>query len=107
MFAVLVERTAAELNPLKVITNNVPRPILSWYELTEKEQKEYLEEQYSMHFFVRYKGRLEPLCSFMKPGPNSPFPPEWQGYSPDSFYSGLLIRFTEDQEQAIIGTYIG
>jgi hypothetical protein len=29
----------------------------------------------------------------------------WQGYQPISYFSGLVLRYTEDCEQVIVGTY--
>lgn len=97
-------------NKLTVKTNNQPRPILWGIDLTESELKnfDYLPDVELEHFF-RYKGELYHTGEFMAidTGRES-LPPEfkaWHGYCSDSFFSGLLIRYSEDFEQVIVGTY--
>ena len=96
---------------MKIITNNQPRDILSWYDLTEKEQKEFdylLEGDGS---FFRYKGCTYDLEEFMYIGANiAPHPQrenweKWHGYASDSYFSGILVRYTSDCEQVIVGSY--
>lgn len=81
-------------NSITVITNNQPRLLLSWDELTEKEQGEfdYLkteEERGSVEFF-RYLGRVFDYCEFTLPP--GPLLKEWDGYINDTYFSGICIR---------------
>ena len=75
---------------IKIITNNVPRNLLSWYELTDTEKSEfdYCDDESD---FVRYRGELIPICDFMR----APvlFPGNWDGYRQDSYFSAVVIRY--------------
>ena len=74
---------------IKIITNNVPRNLLSWYELTDAEKSEfdYCGEEDD---FVRYRGELIPMCDFtIAPDSLSP----WDGIRQDSYFSGVVIRY--------------
>lgn len=92
-------------------TNNQPRDILSWYDLTPAEQKEfdYLEEGEGS--FFRYKNQAYDLGEFMRIDANiAPHPQrdgweKWHGYASDSYFSGVLVRYTSDYDQVIVGMY--
>ena len=80
-------------------------PILSSFELTKKELKEldYIEDIESASF-VRYKRWVYDLGEVMKA------PPEleklgWHGATPDSAFSGVLFKYTDDNETLIMATY--
>lgn len=89
-------------------TNNKPRPILYGYELTTKEKQEfdYLDDIESASF-VRYKGQVRDLGEFLIITKNMPFCNNgWQGYSSDSFFSGVVIKYApDDNETVIVGRY--
>ena len=96
---------------MKIKTNNQPRGILTWYDLTLSERKEfdYLEEGEGS--FFRYKNQVYDLGEFMRIDDNiAPHPHRegwelWQGYAPDRHFSGVLIRYNSDCEQVIAGRY--
>lgn len=51
----------------KISTNNIPRPIITWYDLTEKEQEEEKEEgDRRTSSFFRYKGEICCLSDFIR-----------------------------------------
>lgn len=105
-----------------IITNNVPRPIIYGYELSEKERKEFdflnFDENKLDHDnalfdqFFRYKEQVYYLGDFLSIGarmrnqqpPNDDPFWEWDGYASDSYFSGLVIKCPND-EQVIVGTY--
>jgi hypothetical protein len=95
---------------LTIRTNNVPRYILYWWELTEKEQEEFdyrLQQAYGDSDqidakFVRYKGVTYDLSDFMRWDVS--ISPRWDGYHGDSYFSGVLARFVED-DKVVMATY--
>ena len=104
---------------MNIKTNNVPRPILYGYELTEKEKAEfdYLDDVDNAQFF-RFKGLLYDIGEFSRiisQGSNRCHPTEsdnpdfagWNGYLSDSFFSGVLIKWADpDCETLIVGAYV-
>ena len=92
-------------NTLQIKTNNQPRPLLGWDELTSKEQKEFdwIEDPMDTGLdFFRYKGWVYSLEEFLV----APYPDfeGWDGYHSDSFFSGILVKYDGD-EQVILATY--
>ena len=90
---------------MKVITNNKPRENLTWRQLTSKEQAEfYYFDPSSIGNFFRYKGNVYDLDEAMKID-HSAIPSIWQGYYGETAFSGVLMRYTADNEQVIVGRY--
>lgn len=89
---------------MKIKTNNQPRDVLTWYDLTPAEQKEfdYLEEGEGS--FFRYKGWVYDLGEFTR-ADHSSIPDKWQGYISHSYFSGVLVRYASDYESVIVGSY--
>lgn len=92
---------------LTIKTNNVPRDIINLWELTEKERKDFDWVTDEGEQFFRYKGTLYALSEFMTT--SMPFgAPQleskgWDGYHSDSFFSAVLVKYTGDLEQVIVG----
>ena len=95
---------------MKVITNFHWRPPLYGYELPPEQRSEfhYLDnEEYMTREFIKYRGNYYDMHEFMvMPDSAEPEFSKWAGYLSDSFFSGLLIRYSEDGEQYQIATYI-
>jgi hypothetical protein len=101
-----------DASDVTVTTNNVPRDVIEAYQLSAKERDEFdyidwpaVDRGEGSASFFRYKGELLDLGEFMVwDGVGHPFP-KWDGYRSDSFFSGLLIRYTEDFESVVVGQY--
>lgn len=82
---------------MAVRTNNVPRDVIYWHELTDAERNDldYRDTEESQADFTgfRYRGNVYDLAEFMR-APNSMKP--WDGYHTDSFFSAVVIRFPRD-----------
>ena len=93
---------------LRIFTNNIPRPIVYGYELTDKEREDfdyYDNDEILDAMFFRYKSQVYDLGEFMRLDRYSPFPKIWHGYMSDSYFSGVLVRYTDDQDNVIVGWY--
>ncbi len=97
---------------LTIKTNNVPRHTIDAWELTTKERQEfdYLDwpttegDMYPSATFFRYKGQVYDLGEFMRCD-NVGFMAVWDGYSNDTAWSGVLVRYVDEGESVIVGTY--
>lgn len=98
---------------ITVRTNNVPRDIIEAYELSadEREQFDYLkwdaiERGEDSASFFRFKGDLYDLGEFMRwDNPMSPTRHGWDGYRSDSYFSGLVVRYVDNFERVVVGTF--
>ena len=91
--------------------NNIPRPILYGFELSEKERADFdYCEDIESEQFIKYKGQLYHLGDIMRINYGRECLPEefkkFDGYVSDSFFSGVLFRFADDCESVICATYI-
>lgn len=98
---------------MEIVTNNVPRHIVYGCELTEKERMQfdyYGGDEIETVHFARFKGNVVDLNEFMviskdvAPHPQRPGWEKWHGYSSDSFFSGLLVKYLDD-DTVVMGTY--
>lgn len=112
-------------NKITIKTNNQARDVLYAWQLTDKERKEFdyienIDSPDCSASFVRYKGQVYDLGEFslIMPGdykgalhPITLRDTEnnfvgWNGYQSDSYFSGLVIKYTDDYcESVIIGRY--
>lgn len=96
---------------LTIRTNNVSRPVLYWHDLTATERADfdYLDtpERQDEASFARYRGVVYDLGDFAATrGHGAPeYFAKWHGYVADSFYSGVVVRYTDDFEAVVLGTY--
>lgn len=89
---------------MKIVTNNQLRPLLSWYDLTEKERQDFdwpgsEEEQWSTVFF-RYKGQVYCLDEFTRT--STELFADWDGHSATSAFSGVLIKYIHGLDDEIV-----
>lgn len=89
-------------------TNNRPRHIVYGYELTPKEQKDFdyydNSEDFNSASFFRYRGHVYDLSQFMRVEGNMALL-GWDGYSSDTYFSGVLVKYTDDPDSVIVGMY--
>ncbi len=96
------------MSELRIITNHHSRPLLSFYDLDEKQQA-FVHEEHSWLWdnevatwdeesFIVYKGWIYPLSEFMRIEQKSAGCPfrDWDGYSGDTYFSGTLVKFVDD-----------
>jgi hypothetical protein len=92
-------------------TNNKPRDILYWHELTDAERREHdyldTEDKQQDATFVRYRDWCYYLNDFMRINPG--FPTEiisrWEGYHGETYFSGILVRYVEHCERVVMARY--
>lgn len=86
------------MSELKIVTNNQERPLLYWDELTTKEKAEFdyldTEDKQQEAQFFRYRGWIYSLDGFMRCEAKELS--KWHGYASDSYFSGVLIKLSED-----------
>lgn len=100
---------------IEVTTNHVPRDVVEAYELTADERAEFdyldwekIERGEDSASFFRYKGQVYDLGEFERW--DSIQSPEranggWDGFSADTYFSGILVRYVEDFERVIVARY--
>ncbi len=70
-------------------------------------QFDYQDENDTYDGFIHYKGHWYHLDQFLCISPGAPDEfGQWQGYSADSYFSGVLVRISDNGEQYQIATYI-
>ena len=104
------------MSKLKIVTNYVPRDVVMGYQMNHKILKDEFDiETESMSDdeisdlcameFVKFRGVWYNLQDFITtaPGPwNHGLPEEfegWDGYSSDSFFSGVLLKYARDDDR--------
>jgi len=90
----------------KVTTNNHWREFYLRSDVPEKvleSEFEHLSED-DCTGFIKYRGWWMHVSEFMLCGRNSPFW-EWHGYTSDTYFSGIVIKLSEDCERYQIGMY--
>jgi hypothetical protein len=89
-------------------TDHKWKNFLYGYELTAKEKAEFdymTDEDIDCGSFIRYRKWIYSLEDFMRIE-NNPALAGWSGYSSDSFFSGVVMKISDDGEQYKVGTYI-
>ena len=89
---------------ISIISNNQERPVIDWHDLTPKQQSEFNYDSAEESQFVIYKNWPYDVAEFMAVRHNDELS-AWHGYSSDSFFSGVLIKFAPDCETVIMGRY--
>ena len=98
---------------MKIISNNHWHNFLYGYELPESVRADfdYLDD-ISEGTFLKYRGRYYDLSEFsaisgtIAPHPQRPGWGNYDAYMSDSFFSGVLLKLSDDNEQYQIATFI-
>ena len=90
---------------MKIITNNQPRPLLDWWDLTDKEKAEFEwletgEEQCTAVFF-RYRGQVYCLDEFTRTNSDELLS-DWDGLYATSAFSGVLVKYIHGLDDEIV-----
>ena len=95
---------------MNIITNNHWHNFLYGYELPESVRADfdYIDsDEFDAHDFIKYRGSYYDSGEFMRvPESANDGMDKWHGYHSDSYFSGVLVRFSDDCEQYQIATYI-
>lgn len=86
---------------MRIVTNNKPRPIIYWHDLSEKERAEFdymTEEEANDASFFKYKGWVFCLSDFIRSGT----PTGWDGHSGQSAFDAVLAKIV-DCETVTVG----
>jgi hypothetical protein len=89
------------MDTIKIITNHHRIPLVYWYELTEKERKEFdyletQEDQDSATFF-RYRRNTYDMGEFERIDKNTECFKGWDGKISDTFFSGILVKWIREE----------
>ena len=79
--------------------NEVPQSVLD-------SDFDYQDEDEAYDGFFKYRGNWYHLDGFMRHSDPSWPLSDWHGYAGDSFFSGVVIRISDDGEQYQVGTYL-
>jgi hypothetical protein len=89
---------------MKIITNNVPRPLLPGYAVPREildRDFDYLGEEADTADFIRYKGEYIYLGDFVRTS-GELAALGWDGIRTDSYFSGVAFRFVPDDDDRVI-----
>jgi hypothetical protein len=100
-----LDRWERGMSEITIRTNGHYRPVLCWENLTEKEQEEYAYLEEEDGSFFRYKNWTYFLGDFMRLyDEDAPFT-GWEGYHSDSYFSGVLVKYSNCGDAVKVATY--
>ena len=96
---------------MKIITNNHFKEILSFFDLTNKEQNEIKDNYDTIEesSFFRYRGQVYDLNEFMRVNDSLNGQGQehvlygWDGYHNDSFFSSVLVKYSSCSDAVKVG----
>lgn len=93
---------------ITVVTNNVPRPLVSWYELSSTQRRwfDYVsyEDRHSARF-VFYKNQwYDTLDTEGRPS-HTPALSDWDAFASESIFAGVVFKYTPGLDQVVVGHY--
>lgn len=78
--------------------NDVPKKVLA-------SQFDHLDIDDALDGFFKYRGYWYHTSDFMKVDGLADDLPGWHGYVSDSYFSGVVVKLSKDNEQYQVGTY--
>lgn len=100
-------------NTLRVVTDTTPQDILHLNELTNEELTDvgYVDTAIGVCFtglgtFFRYRGDVYDLDEFIAINPSlltEDIRERWDGFRPDAYTSGLVIKYLNGGKQVLVG----
>jgi hypothetical protein len=103
------------MGEIKIQTNNHERLIVDAYELAAGERAEFdyldwdaIDKGEDSASFIRYHGVTYDLGEFQTTHGMPEFSPRvaWDGYLSDSFFSGIVVRYSDDMDHVVVGTFL-
>jgi hypothetical protein len=95
---------------LQIITDHKWKDFIYGYQLTTEEKKDYNwmdQEELETSNFFRYRGSVYSIQDFMRIENGPDEFNGWDGYLSDTFFSGVLIKLSEDGEQYQVALFLG
>lgn len=92
---------------LKIITSYRPRDIVDGWKLSDSELEkfDYLENPRDNSFF-HYRGKWHDIGEFMRVPKDSPLATAgFNGYSCDTYFSGIAIKLSPDGESVTVARF--
>ena len=85
---------------MKIITNNQPRPLIDFCELTpvEREDFDWYDHENSPNDFFRFKGEVYTLQEMVITDIEG-----WDGVMGTTYFSGVLVKLQDDNDSVIVG----
>ena len=91
---------------MKIVTNNKPRNVVSFFDLKKKHQKEmmevFCEKAEELEFFT-YKNEVHCLDDFCVVDRHGQISKYWDASYSDTAFSAVLIRYTNCGDSVIVG----
>jgi len=96
---------------ITVKTNNVPRDLVSAFELPPMKYSElrkefdYLEDaDFDNAMFFEYRGQVYALADFIRTEGDI-LRDGWQGILGETYFSGIVVKIIESCERIVVGRY--
>ena len=96
------------MDKVNIKTNHRYQPLLFWHCLTKTEKKSFdwikegTEDEYE---FFRHHGQCYCISELMVCRDIEPLK-GWDGYCNDTFFSGIVVRFSDCGDMVKVGTFI-
>lgn len=93
---------------LTLKTDHKYRDLVSYFDLPDsvKPDFDYVDnDDYGSYRFFRYKRHWYDVNEFLNVSSHLNVFKGWHGYSTDSYFSGIVVKFDDDFERVKVGTY--